>query len=223
MFVKKIYSLLFLFLAIGAVHAETVYVTDDVKLTLRSGPSMKNKIVKMLPSGTPLSVIKRTSNGYVKVKTPSGATGYILSRHTQKQPIHKLQLKKVSEELEQLRTEHLKLKTELETLKSKHTQIANSETELTQQKDKLSLELAEIQQTAANAILLKKQRDQLQERVVNAERELQQLKREKQTLEDSSNQSWFIYGGLLAFAGILFGLLIPRISWKKKPSNWDSF
>ncbi len=220
---KKFYYLLLLLLAISTSRAETVYVTDDVMLILRSGPSMKNKIVKMVRSGTSLTVLKRTHDGYIKVKTPSGTTGYILSRHTKKQPINKLQLKKSSEELKRLRTENLKLKTELETLKSKHTLVANSEAELTQQKNKLSQELAEIQQTAANSIQLKKQRDQLQERVVNAERELQQLKREKQTLENSSNQSWFIYGGLLAFAGILFGLLIPRISWKKKPSNWDSF
>ncbi len=223
MFVKKIYYLVLLLLAIDAVYAETVYVTDDVKLTLRSGPSMKNKIVKMVRSGTPLTVLKKTRDGYIKVKTPSGTTGYILSRHTKRQPINKLQLKKTNEELEQSRKENLQLKTELESLKNKHTKVARSEAALTQQNNKLTQELTEIQQTAANAIQLKKQRDQLQERVVNAERELQQLKREKQTLEDSSNQSWFIYGGLLAFAGILFGLLIPRISWKKKPSNWDTF
>jgi len=223
MLVKKIHYLLLLLFAIGSAHAETVYVTDDVKLTLRSGPSMKNKIVKMVRSGTPLTVIKRTRDGYIKVKTPSGTTGYILSRHTKKQPINKLQLIKTTDELQQLRKENLQLKTELETIKNEHAHVADSEAELTQQKNKLSRELAKIQQTAANAIQVKKQRDQLQERVVNSERELQQLKREKQTLEDSANQSWFIYGGLLAFAGILFGLLIPRISWKKKPNNWDSF
>ncbi len=220
---KKIYWLLLFLLTINTAQAETVYVTDDVKLTLRSGPSMKNKIVKMVRSGTPLTVLKRTPDGYIKVKTPSGTTGYILSRHTKKHPINKLQLKKATDELEQLRKQNLELKTQLETLKNKHTQAISSETELTQKTDKLSRQLAEIQQTAANAIQVKKQRDQLQERVVNAERELQQLKRMKQTLEDSSNQSWFIYGGILAFAGILFGLLIPRISWKKKPNNWDSF
>lgn len=212
-----------LLLAINAAQAESVYVTDDVKLTLRSGPSMKNKIVKMLRSGTPLTVLKRTKDGYIKVRTPSGSTGYILSRHTQKDQISKLRLKKADEELEQLRTQNLQLKTELEALKSKYTKTTTNETELTQQRDKLSKAFTELQQTASNAIQLKQQRDQLQERVVNAERGLQQLKREKQTLENSANQTWFIYGGLLALLGVLFGLLIPRIRWKKKPNNWDTF
>ena len=80
-----------------------------------------------------------------------------------------------------------------------------------------------LKQTATNAIQLKQQRDQLQERVVNNERELQQIKREKQALEDSTKQDWFLYGGMLSFIGIFLGLLLPKLSWKRKTSNWDTF
>ncbi len=55
------------------------------------------------------------------------------------------------------------------------------------------------------------------------ERENQQLKREKQALEDSTNQDWFLYGGILAFTGIFLGLIIPKIRWQRKTSNWDTF
>ena len=70
---------------------------------------------------------------------------------------------------------------------------------------------------------LKQQRDQLQERVVNVERELQQIKRENQALQDTTNQDWFLYGGILSFIGIFLGLLLPKISWHRKTSNWDTF
>ena len=214
--------LVILFLS-WVANAETIYVTDDLELILRSGPSQKNKIVKMLPSSTPLTVLKRESNGYIKVQTPKGSKGYILSRHTKKNHTNSWYLKIATEKLEQLRTKYKQIETELETLKSEHTHKVSDNRSLGEQKDQISQELSELQQTATSAVQIKQQRDQLQERVVNAERELQQLKRDKQTLEDSANQTWFIYGGLLAFAGIFLGLLIPKISWRRKSRRWDTF
>ena len=58
---------------------------------------------------------------------------------------------------------------------------------------------------------------------MNVERELQQIKREKQALEDSTKQDWFLYGGMLSFIGIFLGLLLPKLSWQRKTSNWDTF
>jgi SH3 domain protein len=115
------------------------------------------------------------------------------------------------------------LQTELNGLKSEHTNKDSDNLALSKPKEQISQNISEIQQIATNMPQLKQQRDQLQERVVNAERELQQLKREKQTLEDTTNQSWFIYGGMLAFAGVFLGLLIPKISWQKKSSSWDTY
>lgn len=219
---KRLLFLVILFLSWTA-NAETIYVTDDLELTLRSDSSQKSKIVKMLPSGTSLIVLKRESNGYIKVQTPKGSKGYILSRHTKKNHTNSWYLKIATEKLEQLRSKSKQIETELEILKSEHTNEVSDNRSLGEQKDQISQELSNLQQTTANTLQLKQQRDQLQERVVNAERELQQLKRDKQTLEDSTNQTWFIYGGILAFAGIFLGLIIPRISWRRKSSRWDTF
>ncbi len=219
---KRLLFLVILFLSWTA-NAETIYVTDDLELTLRSDSSQKSKIVKMLPSGTPLTVLKRESHGYIKVQTPKGSKGYILSRHTKKNHTNSWYLKIATEKLEQLRSKSKQIETELEILKSEHTNEVSDNRSLGEQKDQISQELSNLQQTTANTLQLKQQRDQLQERVVNAERELQQLKRDKQTLENSTNQTWFIYGGILAFAGIFLGLIIPRISWRRKSSRWDTF
>ena len=220
---KKRLPLILILLLSWAAHAETVYVTDNIKLSLRSGPSVKNKIVKMLSSGTPLTVLKRDSSGYLKVQTSKGTEGYILSHHTKKNHTNNWYLKKTNEQLVRLRNKNQQMQTELDALKSKHTDKNSDNLALNKPRDQINQEFSELQQIAANMPQLKQQRDQLQERVVNAERELQQLKREKQTLEDSTNQSWFIYGGILAFAGIFLGLIIPKLSWQKKSSSWDTF
>ena len=218
-------SIIFLLIFISAaVHAETVYVTDQLKLDLRGGMSTRYRILKMLPSGTPLTVISKDSKtGYTKVRLSNGLEGYLLTRYTLDKPIARWHLDKANKELEQLKTENEQLNHELSTVKKDYSQDIDDKSTLSTERDDLSRELNNLKQTAANAIQLKQQRDQLQERVVNIERENQQLKRENQRLEDSSNQDWFLNGGIVAFLGIIFGLLIPKISWHRRTSSWDTF
>jgi SH3 domain protein len=69
---------------------------------------------------------------------------------------------------------------------------------------------------------LRNERDELQERVVNVERDLQQYKLENQALKDTASQDWFLYGGLLSLFGVLLGFILPKLGWRRK-SSWDSY
>jgi len=222
--VKHFFYFVLMFICHGA-FAQSVYVTDSMKFTLRSGESSSHKIIKMLPSGTRLTLLESNkTTGYSKVKTASGVIGYLPTRFTLRKPISSWYLKKANQQLELLQTESQQIKTTLTDLQQNNSSAVSSNATLTQERDQLSTELNDLRQTASNAIQLKRQRNELQERVVHVERELQQLKREKQALEDSTSQDWFLYGGILSFLGIFFGLMIPKISWQRKShGNWDTF
>ena len=86
----------------------------------------------------------------------------------------------------------------------------------------MARELSELKKTAASSIQLKSERDELQERVVSVERDLQQFKLENQSLKNTDSQDWFLYGGLLSLAGVLLGTILPKLSGRRK-SSWDSF
>ncbi len=221
---KLLLGLIFTFAFSAYSHARTVYVTDYIKFTLRSTPSNRSKIVKMLPSGTALTVLDDTQGtGYTKVKTRSGAVGYILNRHVSEKPISKHFLQKANQQLQELQEENTLIKQELAQIKGESETTVTSNQSLIKERDRLSTELNELKQTAANAVQLKHQRDQLQERVISVERESQQLKRENQALVDSSNQDWFLYGGILALCGVILGFILPKLGWRQKTSNWDTF
>jgi len=210
---KTLAGIVVLIATSGLAQARTGYVTDKVDLPLRSGESERSKIVKMLPNGTPLTILgENTENGYTYVQATNGAEGYILTRYISYEPSGRAQLEAATKNLEALQEENRRLK----------NSQANGE-EASKERDRLSAELSELQQTAANAIQLKQQRDQLQERVVTIERELQQLKRENQALTDSTNQDWFLYGGGLALFGVLLGYILPKLSWRRRSSGWDTF
>jgi SH3 domain protein len=195
-------------------NARTAYVTDSVDIPLRIEESERSKIVKMLSNGAPLTVLEdNAENGYSYVQTNNGVEGFILTRYLSSSPSSRSQLDAITKKLEALQEENKLLKS---------SQSVNAD--VSKERDKLNSELTELQQTAANAIQLKQQRDQLQERVVGVERELQQLKRENQALTDSTNQNWFLYGGGLSLTGVLLGFILPRISWRRRSSGWgDTF
>ncbi|MDT4331306.1 TIGR04211 family SH3 domain-containing protein [Methylomonas sp. MED-D] len=197
----------------GIAEARTAYVTDKVEVPLRSGESERTKIVKMLENGALVTVLQEsTENGYTYIQTNNGAEGFILSRYLTGEPSARGQLEAANKKLEALTEENKQLKS-----------AQAGSLEIGKERDKLSADLSELQQTAANAIQLKQQRDQLQERVVSVERELQQLKRENQALADSTNQDWFLYGGGLSLFGVLLGFILPKLSWRRRSSGWDTF
>jgi len=68
----------FAYLLPSALFAQipTRYVTDDFEVMLRTGPSVQNKIVKSLRSGTSIQVLREDAgNGHSQVQTSRGEIG----------------------------------------------------------------------------------------------------------------------------------------------------
>jgi SH3 domain protein len=223
--VKKILnSVLILLVTLGSAHAETVYVTDNLNLSLRSEENNTSKVIKLLPTGTPLTIIEENkATGFVRVRLHDGTEGYMPIRNTMKEPPSRSQLDVATKNLASLQAENATLKAELNTIKESITPGSTLEQSLARERDQLSRELSELKKTAASTVELKNQRDELQERVVNVERELQQFKLENQALQDTANQDWFLYGGILSLIGVILGFILPKLSWRRSRSSWDSY
>lgn len=208
---------------LSSAQAETVYVSDDQNLSLRSSANINAKVLKLLPTGTPLTVTeKQTKSEFIHVRLIDGTEGYIKARYTKKQPPAIDPKDTASKHLALLQSENTALRTELNTLKESLTPDSSLEKSLATERDQLARELNELKKTAANAFQIKNERDELQERVVNVERDLQQFKLENQALKDTASQDWFLYGGILALAGVFLGFILPKLSWRRK-NSWDSF
>ena len=210
---KVIASILFVLASSSLAQARTSYVTDTIDLPLRSSESERSKIVKMLPNGMALTLLgDNTENGYTYVRAENGAEGFILTRYISSTPISRTLLEEANKKLAALQQENEQLK-----------ESAGNGASAIKERDNLSTELSELRYASTHAIELKQERDQLQERVIDAERELEHLRRENQALSDNTNQDWFVYGGALSLLGVLLGFLLPKLSWRRRTSSWDSF
>ncbi|MCH8976563.1 MAG: TIGR04211 family SH3 domain-containing protein [Proteobacteria bacterium] len=80
-FCRKV-GLLFFLLPLIPVNsqAETVYITDSLLVGLHEEKSIDSPILKVLPTGTTLEVIKR-DNDFVHVRDPKGVSGWISNNY----------------------------------------------------------------------------------------------------------------------------------------------
>ena len=124
------------------VHAETIYVIDELKIGLHENQSIDSPIMKLVPSGTPLSVIER-DNDLVHVQEPEGIRGWINSKYV----INEIPGKSLINELE---NKNKVLQKENDLLKSnKTTTVADNKSdalkELEQQLKSERLKVGELQ------------------------------------------------------------------------------
>lgn len=202
--------------------AATRYVTDRLEVTLRSGQTNEHRIVKMLVSGTPLEILEDdAASGYSRVRTQDGTDGWVLTRYLLAQPVARDQLVQAEQTVAQLQSEVTRLKEQLANVSGDHKTLEKEQQSLDAQNRRLQEELNKIRQTAANALNLDSENQTLKNRVFTLETESQVLKQQTDTLKDRSQRDWFIAGAGVIFAGIILGLILPRIKLRKK-SGWDS-
>jgi SH3-like domain-containing protein len=72
----------------GSEGEKTVYVTDNLNLPLRTGPSSQRKVIALVKSGDEIRVLK-SSNAWAKVRTANGKEGWVISRYLTEFPTNK--------------------------------------------------------------------------------------------------------------------------------------
>jgi SH3 domain protein len=213
---NKLWLLILLTLVAGPSPAQTTrYVTDLLKLEARSGPSTGHRIVRMLESGTEVTVLEE-SQGYSRVRVPAGEEGWILSRYLMEEPAARSQLEGTVAAYERVRKENETLSTELAQVRNQGQSVATARNTLQQQKQRLTAELAEIRRAAASTLAIEQRNQELQVKVVEMERDLQLSRQENATLSDRRDRDWFVAGAGVLLGGMVLGLVLPRMRWKRR-------
>jgi SH3 domain protein len=202
--------------------AETRYVTDSFKITMRSGESTSHKILRMLDSGMALDVLSvNPDSGYTKVRA-GASVGYVLSRQLMRQPSARSQLASMQKEIDALKAAPGELRSNLANLQKQHRELNQAHNELQTIKDKQEQELQSIQRTASNAIRISNERNELRKQVADLTREVEDLKQENRDLSNEATREWFLIGAGVIIAGILIGLILPHLRFQRRRSSWGS-
>ena len=132
-------SLTFVFglTAVAPVFGETIYVSDQLIISLRAGQSEGSRLIRTLKTDTPLEVLEKGKE-YFLVKTPEGEQGYVLSQYvTRKTPKPHI--------IEQLEKKVLQLEKMVDNLRAKENDLEQRLTETKGRENDLQKQLEEAQ------------------------------------------------------------------------------
>ncbi len=207
----------------GFVSAESVWVSDQFEVMLRTGPSTSNAIERMLPSGTRLEVLERdTETGYSRVRTSGGTEGWVLTRYLMNEPSAREQLQTLTQRLTSANQEGTSLSTQLLAVQGEYDAAKRRIESLETDREALATELDEIKRTAADVLAINNQNQELREQLAAAELQVATLQQQYRELSRQATRYWFMSGGLVLLVGIVLGVWLPRIRWQRR-SRYDRF
>jgi SH3 domain protein len=200
-------------LATGAAFAKTAYVTDVFEITLRSGPSNSNKILKMLPSSSAVETL-RTDDGWTYVRA-EGVEGWVLSRYLTGTAPAALRVDQFARENEALRARMADMteKTSATTGENKSllARLDSTEKELAS----LQQRYAELEQGAQSYLELKQAYDELTALQEETAQRADALAMQNKDLSSNTQYRWFLTGAGVVGASLLLGLVLGRLQRKK--------
>ena len=203
--------------------AESRWVSDQFEVMLRTGPSTNNAIELMVDSGTELEILDEDAEaGYTRVRTGGGTEGWVLTRYLMAEPSAREQLETLTGQLTSANAQGSSMGSQLSAIRGEYDGAKRQIRQLEQDKSNLQSQIDEITQKAANTLAIDRQNQELQQQLTDAEIKVSMLEQETEELSGQTTRNWFITGALVLFAGVLLGLILPRMKFQRK-SRYDSF
>jgi len=199
--------------------AATAYVTDSLKITLRTGPGTDNKIIAMLSSGERVEVLE-TGNDWTRVRVLGSEgeqkEGWVLSRFLIERQPWEMQARNLAKET-------TSLKEKLGLTEKKWRESSNRARELQEKLEKTSESLKKVQadfdslkNESSDFLKLKREYEAATSDLKTAQDAVQRLTKENEILESSKTMEWLLTGALIFLGAWLIGLIIGRREKKRR-------
>lgn len=186
--------------SLAASAQEGHWVSDQLPTFVRSGPTDGYRIVGTLNSGDPVTVLQ-TQGDYTQVRGPDGDAVWIQSRFVQDEPSAQQQLPVLEKKVDQLTTRLDGIDDEW------NRRVADMRDEL--------------QNRQAQVDKLQSSNNQLNQSYSQAESKLREMQARLDTQEQDLLMRYFMYGGGVAGAGLIVGLIVPHLPRRRrKRDRW---
>lgn len=207
---KKIMAIGFclLFVSIQAL-ADTKYVSDIVKITLRTGPGAGYQVIAMLQSGEEVEVVN-SENEWTEVRLANGKQGWVLSSLLSSAKPKTLLL-------EQTTARNQALIGQVSDLTNKNNELKESaktfENELAQLKKKLQetvYSYEKLQQESKEFLELQAKYKKSTLELESYTQKVGELEKQIEKIKSDQKLKWFLIGAGVLFLGFLLGMLSRR-------------
>lgn len=186
-----------------------MYVSDILKLTLRTGPSIENKILAVIDSGQMMEIVE-FGDEWSQVQLPNGKEGWVLSRYLTPNETNNIKLQRLETKHKNLMVQAAELLEENNRLKAENRKLSTEFEADQKQLVKVRTDYETLKTEAAEFLTLKtsykRAASQLAEQTAKAQKLEEQLSR----LGMNTYIKWFLAGSGVLIVGFIIGFSSKR-------------
>ena len=189
-----------------ALAQQTLYISDQLRVTLRTGPSLTHKVIATLNTGEMVTVLEEGEGDWVRVKLPSGKEGWMISRYlTQDKPASLIlaQQGDLGEELKALAREKQQLMEENQALKQARDAALKEARTSRESYQQLKAESAEV-------VKFRQENKQLRSEVDTQAAQIKELSAAAESTKYATSIKWFLAGAGVLVLGWVMGWVLGR-------------
>lgn len=216
--------MLVLFFSVQSSWAQKAYVTDSLRITLRTGPSVDNKIITMLPSGQVVEILE-TSGEWSRVQILEGdeitQEGWVLSRFLMTRLPGEVRANAFSEENSRLKEKLTTVEKELSETTRLSRELAGKLKTTSAALAKVEKDFKSLKRGAADYLALRTKHESVRSALETSRKNLRKVTRENEELRSSQRIKWFITGASVVVFGLIFGLILGKKQRRRRSSIYE--
>ncbi len=195
--------------------AESMYVTDQLKLTLRSGPSTEHKILAVVESGQKVEILE-PGDDWSLVRNAKGKEGYVLTRYLMAEPTHNVRLEKLQRKHKALTQQAATLLEENTRFRSENKKLKSALNKNEKTLQKLRLDYDKLKAGSAEYLELKEKSKTVSRQLAEQTKRADTLDEELRSVETNQYIKWFLAGSGVLLMGFIVGFSARR--QRRRPS-----
>lgn len=198
----------------GLALADWLYVTDEFRITMRTGPSLEHRVINMLPSGSSVQVLDESPDWF-QIRTPNGQEGWIMKQYTMQRTPNSILVENLNSQVGDLQSRLHDSEQETKVLGEKNADLQLALQTLQQEFQELQTRHQTLQEDSGNIQGIKHELQLTSNELEFKKMQFQELEQENQALRSRNNLNWFLAGGGTITVAALFGFILGRIQKKR--------
>lgn len=204
----------------GHALAEVRYISDELRVPLRAGPSSEHRILHWgLPSGMALEVLSEDEEaGFTEVRTEAGMTGWLPRQYLVGEPIAAARLEEANAEIERLSALLEGGESAVAKELAHVREIEELNIELQRRNEALQAEFAEFKSVFESEINVHAENQRLADENAGLHGEVDDLADAAARLQANVERQWMLIGAGLVLLGFLIGFAVKS---RPRRSAWS--
>jgi SH3 domain protein len=186
-----------------------MYVSDVLKLTLRSGPSIENKILAVIDSGQMMEIVE-FGDEWSRVQLPNGKEGWVLSRYLTPNETNNIKLQRLETKHKNLMVQAAELLEENNRLQAENKKLSTEFEANQKQLVKARTDYETLKTEASEFLTLKTRYKRAASQLAEQTAKAQKLEEQVSRLGMNTYIKWFLAGSGVLIVGFIIGFSSKR-------------